>query len=79
MSDNRIEPKLFWPLLAAISTMTSLRYLNISWNLLLEKARGPQIGTFIKEEKLIYGRADEKIVFPDPPAKAQETTEAAAP
>ena len=54
-------------MLEALSELKTLKSLNISWNLLIELKKGPQIGTVIKEEKLIYGRADEPIIFPDPP------------
>ena len=47
LSDNRLDPKLFLPILQALSKLSSLKQLNISWNLLLEKARGPQIGTYV--------------------------------
>ena len=63
LSDNRVDPKMFHPLLEALANTRSLKHLNISWNLLLEKARGPQIGTYVKEEKIIFGRADEPIDF----------------
>ena len=65
LSDNRLDPKQFLPILQALSKLLSLKQLNISWNLLLEKARGPQIGTYVQEEKIIYGRADQPIEFPE--------------
>ena len=58
LSDNRLDPKVFRPILKALSKLQSLKQLNISWNILLTNARGPQIGTYVKEEKIIYGRAD---------------------
>ena len=33
--------------------------------MLLENGRGPQIGTYVREEKIIYGRADQPIEYPD--------------
>ena len=63
LSDNRMDPKLFRLILEALSALTSLKYLNLSWNLFLDKARGPQIGTYVKEENIIYGRADEPIDY----------------
>lgn len=63
LSDNRLDPKEFRPLLSALSKLQSLRSLNIARNLLLANARGPQIGTFVKEEKIIYGRASQPIEF----------------
>ena len=66
LSDNRLDPKLFLLILEALSALNTLKALNLSWNFLLERARGPQIGTYVKEEFIIYGRADEPIVFPEP-------------
>ena len=65
LSDNHLEPKLFIPLLEALAKCKQLKHLNIAWNLLLENFKPPQIGTYIKEEKLIFGRADEPIEFPE--------------
>lgn len=66
LSNNRVNPKLFLLLLEALSTLTTLKSLNLSWNLLLENARGPQIGTYVKEENIVYGRANEPIEYPPP-------------
>ena len=63
LSDNRMDPKLFRLILEALSALNSLKYINLSWNLFLDKARGPQIGTYVKEENIIYGRADEPIDY----------------
>ena len=41
LSDNRLDPKLFLHLLEALSTVKTLKALNLSWNLFLENARGP--------------------------------------
>ena len=63
LSNNRVEPKLFLPLLEALSKNHQLKHINLSWNLFFEKARGPQIGTYCKEEKLVFGVADQPIDF----------------
>mmetsp|Transcript_23765 Transcript_23765/g.31815 ORF Transcript_23765/g.31815 Transcript_23765/m.31815 type:complete len:130 (-) Transcript_23765:14-403(-) len=67
LSDNRLDPKTFRPVLEALPNCKQLKSLNISWNLLLENAKPPQIGTFCKEEQIIYGRADEPIEYPPTP------------
>ena len=67
LSDNKLAPRLFLPILAALSTARSIKSLNLSWNLLLEKARGPQIGTYVKEERIVQ-YSKEPISFPPPPA-----------
>ena len=41
VSDNRLKPKAFFPILEAISTMKTLKTLNISWNVLLTEAKPP--------------------------------------
>lgn len=64
LSDNRLEPKLFHPILAAIPKCRLLKSLNISWNLLLQGAKPPQLGTYCREEDIVFGRADEPIEFP---------------
>ena len=64
LSDNRLDPKLFLLLLETLSTVKTLKSINLSWNMFFENARGPQIGTYVREEHLIYGRADEPIEFP---------------
>ena len=71
MSDNRLAPKLFLPILAALSTARSIKSLNLSWNLLLEKARAPQIGTYVREERIVQ-HSKEPITFPPPQASAQD-------
>ena len=75
VSDNRLKPKAFFPILEAISTMKTLKTLNISWNVLLTEAKPPQIGTYVKEEELIYGRADEPIEFPPTTRSAESGDE----
>ena len=40
LSDNRLEPKIFMPILEALIHHRSLKSLNISWNTLLENSKG---------------------------------------
>ena len=75
VSDNRLKPKAFFPILEAISTMKQLKTLNISWNILLTEAKPPQIGTYVKEEDIVYGRADEPIEFPPTPRASESADE----
>ena len=41
LSNNRIEPKLFHPLLESLSKVRQMKSLSIAWNLLLQKAQPP--------------------------------------
>ena len=41
LSDNRLVPKLFLPLVEALSKCRTLKSINLSWNLLIEKGRPP--------------------------------------
>ena len=75
LSDNHLDPKLFHQILSSLSKCRAIKSLNLSWNLLLEKAKPPQIGTYCKEENIVYGRADEPIEFPPtPPSEKADAT-----
>jgi len=41
LSDNRLDPKLFLPLLKSLGESRLLRHVNIAWNLLLNKSKPP--------------------------------------
>ena len=59
LSDNRLEPRVFRPLLVALTKHRSLKSLNLAWNALLERSQGAQIGTYVQEEKLVFGLANQ--------------------